>query len=396
MCAHHANAVVALCNRRKCEFRACAPVISNASSITEQLVVSFVTTPISLPVQVLSFSRQQRQDTGRLFRLNEDDLVTVTLLDTQNQILSGGLATAQFGATHVRRLNTYGTGSDGSQDRDSIFCVLTLTGTVNADEQDELIIDDAVAKISSIANQVQYTTADVFDTGLGDPGSVAGAASWLLESDVQTVSGNFNDVAGAIPELDIKVDSVAVTAITKKLRAKWSPELGQDLNAYHNLDAEVELTGILSEQVALEIDREILEDLIKRATAGTLHWSRQPGRFVNRETGADLEAASSSTGYPEFTGTVSEWYETLMRPSMMFLLVSTERHFAVALTSSFAPQKLPTYLSSPLVSAHASALTQMVPLVPLTLVQSPRSSTSTSTHTSHATYCSSVVRVLAS
>ena len=54
---------------------------------------------------------------------------------------------------------------------------------------------------------------------------------------------------------------MAVTAITKKLKAKWTPELGQDLNAYHNLDAEVELTQILSEQIALEIDQEILEDL---------------------------------------------------------------------------------------------------------------------------------------
>jgi hypothetical protein len=61
-----------------------------------------------------------------------------------------------------------------------------------------------------------------------------------------------------IPEIDIKVDSVAVTAITKKLKAKWTPELGQDLNAYHNLDAEVELTQILSEQIALEIDRRSL------------------------------------------------------------------------------------------------------------------------------------------
>ena len=70
-----------------------------------------------------------------------------------------------------------------------------------------------------------------------------------------------------IPEIDIKVDSVAVTAMTKKLKAKWTPELGQDLNAYHNLDAEVELTSILSEQVALEIDREIIGDLVNGATA---------------------------------------------------------------------------------------------------------------------------------
>ena len=111
-----------------------------------------------------------------------------------------------------------------------------------------------------------------------------------------------------IPEIDIKVDSVAVTATTKKLKAKWTPELAQDLNAYHNLDAEVELTSILSEQVALEIDQEILNDLIQGATAGTLHWSRRPGKFVNRETGVQVGATQAA---PDFTGTVSEWYETL-------------------------------------------------------------------------------------
>jgi len=112
-----------------------------------------------------------------------------------------------------------------------------------------------------------------------------------------------------IPEIDIKVDSTAITAQTKKLKAKWSPELGQDLNAYHNLDAEVELTSILSEQIALEIDREILADLVNGATAGTFYWSRSPGLFVNRQTGAELGATAAA---PDFTGTVSEWYETLI------------------------------------------------------------------------------------
>ena len=106
-------------------------------------------------------------------------------------------------------------------------------------------------------------------------GSVVGSEVWGLE----------NSEVG-IPEIDIKVDSVSVTAVTKKLKAKWTPELQQDINAYHNLDAEVELTGILSEQIALEIDQEILEDLIKGARAGTYYWSRKPGKFVNRETGA--------------------------------------------------------------------------------------------------------------
>ena len=112
-----------------------------------------------------------------------------------------------------------------------------------------------------------------------------------------------------IPEIDIKVDSTAITAQTKKLKAKWTPELGQDLNAYHNIDAEVELTSILSEQIALEIDREILADLVNGATAATYYWSRSPGLFVNRTTGAEIGASSAA---PDFTGTVSEWYETLI------------------------------------------------------------------------------------
>ena len=126
-------------------------------------------------------------------------------------------------------------------------------------------------------------------------GSVIGASDWGLEGSTD------------IPEIDIKVDSVSVTAVTKKLKAKWTPELGQDLNAYHNMDAEVELTSILSEQVALEIDREILEDLVKGATAETLYWSRRPGTFVNRTTGEDLTGRLG-----DFTGNVSEWYETLI------------------------------------------------------------------------------------
>jgi hypothetical protein len=138
---------------------------------------------------------------------------------------------------------------------------------------------------------------DGFTAG-GATGAVVGTTTWGLEAET------------AIPEIDIKVDSVAITAVTKKLKAKWSPELGQDLNAYHNLDAEVELTSILSEQIALEIDQEILNDLIQGAAkgAGVRYWSRDAGKFVNRTTGAEVGAS----GAPDFTGTVSEWYETLL------------------------------------------------------------------------------------
>jgi hypothetical protein len=154
---------------------------------------------------------------------------------------------------------------------------------------------------------LNYPIADDFIQGNG-VGSVSGDPLWGLEgagASAAVFDGSGRDV---IPEIDIRVESLAVTATTKKLKAKWTPELAQDLNAYHNLDAEVELTSILSEQIALEIDQEILNDLIKDATAGTLYWSRRPGKFVDRETGAQVGATTSS---PDFTGTVSEWYETL-------------------------------------------------------------------------------------
>ena len=151
--------------------------------------------------------------------------------------------------------------------------------------------------------KIQFRQSDDFggtaNAGAGAAlGSVVGQDTWGLEANA------------SIPEIEIKVDSISVTAQTKKLKAKWSPELGQDLNAYHNLDAEVELTSILSEQIALEIDREILADLIGGATAATFYWSRSPGNFVDRTTGATLLTSTSLA--PDFTGNVSEWYETLI------------------------------------------------------------------------------------
>jgi len=115
-----------------------------------------------------------------------------------------------------------------------------------------------------------------------------------------------------IPEIDIKVEAISVTADTRKLRARWSPELAQDLNAYHSMDAEVELTQILSEQIALEIDREILNDLITQARGANFFWSRSPGKFLNKRTGATIEKANTLQAGPAFTGTVREWYETLI------------------------------------------------------------------------------------
>ena len=145
--------------------------------------------------------------------------------------------------------------------------------------------------------KLQHPAKDSVTTGAANGTGVMDTFTMLLEN------------TGNIPEIDIRVDSTAITAQTKKLKAKWTPELGQDLNAYHNIDAEVELTSILSEQIALEIDREILADLVNGATAATFYWSRSPGLFLDRSTGAEIGALRAA---PDFTGTVSEWYETLI------------------------------------------------------------------------------------
>lgn len=156
------------------------------------------------------------------------------------------------------------------------------------------------AHASVKANDVTVDFAindNIGNSPTGGAGAIVGSSAWEMEG------------SAALPEIAIKVDSTAITAVTRKLKASWSPELAQDLNAYHNLDAEVELTGILSEQIALEIDQEILADLISGAKAGKLYWSRRPGLFVNRLTGKD---ATSLASPPDFTGSVSEWYETLV------------------------------------------------------------------------------------
>ena len=143
-------------------------------------------------------------------------------------------------------------------------------------------------------------------------GSSTGDALTIPSFENTTLDGGAAASSIAIPEIDIKIESIAVTAQTRKLKAKWSPELAQDLNAYHSLDAEVELTQILSEQIALELDREILNDLLTQANGANLFWSRAPGKFVHKENGSVQSRTSSLHPGPAFTGTVREWYETLV------------------------------------------------------------------------------------
>ena len=110
-----------------------------------------------------------------------------------------------------------------------------------------------------------------------------------------------------IPQVDLELKSEAIVAKTRKLKAVWTPELAQDLNAYHSIDAEAELTSMLSEYISLEIDLEIL-DMLKANALTTEYWSLKVGNEYNTQSGAfeiDSDVAQASAY------TRNTWFQTL-------------------------------------------------------------------------------------
>lgn len=129
--------------------------------------------------------------------------------------------------------------------------------------------------------------------------------------------GDFEDASGAgypnaesateikIPEINVQMRSEAIVAKTRKLKAQWTPEFSQDLNAFHSLDAEAELTSILSEYISLEIDLEILDMLIQNVPTNQVeYWS------------AKVATTATATSAPVTSGTglyytQMSWFQTL-------------------------------------------------------------------------------------
>jgi hypothetical protein len=101
------------------------------------------------------------------------------------------------------------------------------------------------------------------------------------------------------------MQSQAITAKTKKLKAVWTPEFAQDLAAYQNIDAEAELTNIMSEYISMEIDLEILDMLIEDAAAGTEYWSAINNTVITSPTSLPSTLASG------YYNTQGQWFQTL-------------------------------------------------------------------------------------
>jgi hypothetical protein len=159
------------------------------------------------------------------------------------------------------------------------------------------------------------TTASFIVTGSKLDGALTGPAvsgGVVLYYDIQNTPdsrGDFEDGKAKtnanttidIPSIDVQLKSEAIVAKTRKLKAQWTPEFAQDLNAYHSIDAEAELTGILSQYISMEIDLEILDMLIQNAYTVD-RWSA-----VNNSS-LDSTGASTSLGYYNTQG---GWFQTL-------------------------------------------------------------------------------------
>ena len=126
------------------------------------------------------------------------------------------------------------------------------------------------------------------------------AANFDTSSDITLTFRVYQDLEfeDHIGEVSFDLSSVTVSVTERKLRASWSPELAQDVSAFHNIDAEAELTALLSEQIAAEVDREILRDLRKGA-AWTSKWDYNEWRYGNNGT--------AFAGY-----TQKDWNQTLV------------------------------------------------------------------------------------
>jgi hypothetical protein len=140
-------------------------------------------------------------------------------------------------------------------------------------------------------------------SGAGIPNAQSATALSIPQIDVKMKSEAQSATALSIPQIDVKMKSEAIVAKTKKLKAQWTPEFAQDLNAYQALDAEAELTSIMSEYISLEIDLEIIDMLIQDASAADEYWNAQNNQALN----------SAGTGYTDlgFFNSQGQWFQTL-------------------------------------------------------------------------------------
>jgi len=209
--------------------------------------------------------------------------------------------------TGVKKITVATSSISSSLDPNAVrnFYIVSSSLVLTADNLNQFNVLDG----GNIVFFVSASTAEI----------VGPTSAWTVYYNKKTADnlrGDFEDQAQAnnsafatgqsinIPEINVQLRSETIAAKTRKLKAQWTPEFAQDLNAYQNLDAEAELTSMLSEYISLEIDLEILDMLIENAPIEE-YWSAKVGNQIN----------ASATGFTSNTSgvyyTQMTWFQTL-------------------------------------------------------------------------------------
>ena len=212
--------------------------------------------------------------------LNYDTTVSASLAANSSTLFTLTVATASLSGLDVEAIRAFAVSGSGITSYYPAFTKL------NASNHIEFVVSG-----SAIANAtITYTKQPTF-TARGD--FEAGQASATFDTRLD------------IPEINLELRSEEITAKTRKLKTKWSDEFAQDLNAYHSLDAEAELTAMLSEYISHEIDLEILDMLIKNAQTVD-YWSAK-----NNEVWDGTQFIQQSAGTGGYYNSQGEWFQTL-------------------------------------------------------------------------------------
>jgi hypothetical protein len=204
----------------------------------------------------------------------------------------GNVTTIASGTTEIVKVS-FGTGvfqMIGTYDDAEEFLSTLVVRDSNGEQLDHYFPTQKYG--NAIMNKAGETFVAVTNEGV-TPISIASLQ-------IEAKSYDSLELSDQMGEVSFELKSVTVSVIERKLRAQWSPELAQDVSAFHNIDAEAELTALLSEQVAAEIDREILRDL-RRGAAWRLAWD------YAGKTGRGIDTQNSGAFY-----TQKEWNQTLI------------------------------------------------------------------------------------
>jgi len=226
---------------------------------------------------------------------------TGTTVFTSTTNLPFRVVTQKYGQQMVN----YGTSTSTLFPGGSYNNICDATGTIYLEVD---LSCPACIDCNSVDGYVGASSASTF-TGL--------SVSWMTYASLE-----FSTEMG---EVSFELDEVVVSVTERKLRATWSPELAQDVSAFHNIDAEAELTALLSEQVAAEIDREILRDL-RKGSAWQLRWDYNGWKRANNGGGfnAYTQKEWNQTLITKINQISAQIHKSTLRGGANFIVVSSE------------------------------------------------------------------------